>query len=643
MSGTFDTFSYMSPDDFSGRYVQLHEFLTARQLALLDQSDANRAKLDSTEKVQAYAQYMKETFIQKMGGIPKRTCPLNARTVGIIDRGSYTIETVCYTARDGVYVPSTLYIPKGLTQPAPAVLFLSGHEPAARLGDQYQKVCQTLVCAGLIVFAIDTVGQGERRNFYDPARGEYVCNGCNPDHDACGVPSLCTGRFIESYFVSDQLSAVDYMLTRREIDPDRIGVTGCSGGGLQSLCVMTCDDRIAAAAPATFTTTRREIMDTCQSQDAEQIWPGCAAYGFDHFEPYVIFAPKPALILTVSSDFFPIEGAYEVYDALKTIYGLYGKAENIEIFEDNACHAYTLNLADRAAEFFCRVFGIEQRTERHLEALPEEALRVTVSGNVKGDFPDAKVIPDETALLAVECRKNRAGVSPKDWLWEKVQYERIPQPARPRISDDAQCRRTDGYVGRAVMWWVQKRLSAFGVLISSETMDASGEACPVVIALWDHGTRAIQAHEDWIRSRCDEGKQVLVVDLPGVGHIEQANLWYDWLTYRGRGGTLNKLCCDLMFMDDSMAAMQTYHVLRTVDMLKEYLHKGEVSLYCDGQEGVYGIMAGYLTGLPREYGGNLLCSVEKQILSQRPLVYDNTLSYVIPGMLQHFDYDELME
>ncbi len=642
MSEAFQIFSSMSPNDFSGRYVQLHEFLTARQLALLDRGDANRARLNSVEQVREYARYMKETFIEKMGGIPQRTCPLDGRTVSRIDCGSYTIENVVYTARDGVYVPSSLYIPKGLTEPAPAVLFLSGHEPLARRGERYQKVCQTLACAGLIVFAIDTAGQGERRNFYDPATGEYTCNGCNPDHDACGVPSLCTGRFIEGYFMNDQMSAVDYMLTRSEIDPERIGVTGCSGGGLQSLCVMTCDDRITAAAPATFTTTRREIMDTCQSQDAEQIWPGCAAYGFDHFEPYVIFAPKPALILTVSSDFFPIEGAYEVYEAVKKIYGLYGKEENIGIFEDNACHAYTQNLAERAAEFFCRVFGVEQRKEQFLEELPEADLQVTVSGNVRGDFPDAKTIPDETRLLAEECRQNRVGISPKDWLREKVNYERIPQPPRPRISDDKQCLRFDGFVSRAVMWWVQKRLSAYGVLISSEETDASADACPVVIALWDNGTCAIPAHEDWIRAKCSEGKQVLVVDLPGVGHIEQANLWYEWLTYRGRGGTLNKLCGDLMYMDDSMAAMQTYHVLRTVDMLKENLHKREVSLYCDEQEGVYGIMAGYLAGLAREYGSNLLRNVEKQILAQSPLVYDNTLCYVIPGMLRYFDYDELM-
>lgn len=641
MSGNFHVFSNMSPSVFSGRFTQLHEFLDRRQTALLDRHDARRAEIRSREQLQEYASFMRETFIRKMGGIPPRDCPLDARVVKTVECDSFTIESVIYKARDGVYVPSSLYLPKGLTTPAPAVLYLSGHTDEARLNDGYQRVCQTLAGAGLIVFAIDTVGQGERRNFYDPAVGEHRLGPGVQDHDCCGIPSLCAGRFIESYFMNDQMSAVDYMLTRPEIDPTRIGVTGCSGGGLQSLCMMTCDDRIAAAAPATFTTTRRDIMDTCQSQDSEQIWPGCAEYGFDHFEPLMIFAPKPVLLLTVSSDFFPIEGAYEVYDTLKKIYALYDREENLCIFEDPACHGYTLPLAEQAAAFFCRIFGVEQRREFCRRALPISELCCTVSGNVKGDFPDAKTIPDETEALAAVCRAARAGVSPRAWLRERVEFGRIPQPPRPRIADNRNCVHADGYVGRSVMWWVQKGLAAYGVLITRSEFETDGVPCPVVIALWGDGTRAIAEHEEWIRAQCDAHKQVLVVDLPGMGNIRQPHLW-GWSDYRGAYGVLYKMCCDLMYMDDSMAAMQTYHLLRTVDMLRDSMQKQEITLYCDDGEGVYGIMAGYLEGLDREYGEHLLRNVERQILSQRPLRYDNTLSYVIPDMLNHFDYDELM-
>ena len=640
MSGEFQSFLYMSPSTFSGRFTQLHEFLDQRQLALLEKCDEQRAKIDSLEKLQAYADTMRKTFIQKIGGIHERDCPLDARTVDVIDMGDYTIESIVYQARDKVYVPSSLYMPKGLTGPSAAVLFLSGHSDNARMSVRYQEVCQTLACAGLIVFAIDMLGQGERKDFYDPETDSYAVTSAVPDHDCCGVPSLCTGRFIESYFLNDQMSAVDYMLTRPEIDPARIGVTGCSGGGLQSLCMMICDDRIAAAAPATFTTTRREILYTCQSQDSEQIWPGCAAYGFDHFEPFMIFAPKPALLLVASSDFFPIEGAYEVYDTAKKVYALYGKEENLCIYEDNACHGYKQPLAVEAASFFCRVFGVEKWESLTLNALPDEEIQATKTGNVKGDFPDARTIPDETDLLAARLKLCRRRDEAEAWLRKKVWYERIPCAARLRISDRDNERHVGEYVGRSAMWWVQKGLMAHGMMISRETPDTQ-EPRPTVIALWDNGTKAIVEREDWIKARCDEGKQVLVVDLPGVGGIEQAFLW-GWAPYRAAYGTMYKLCCDLMYMDDSMAAMQTYHLLRTVDMLKECLHVDQISFYCDGQEGVYGVMAGYLTGIAREYGDGLLRSVEGQILSQRPLQYDNTLSYVIPGMLEYFDYDEII-
>ena len=640
MSREFEPLTHRAPSSFSGRSTQFHTFLEQRQMPLLQAADERRAKIDSIEKLRAYNAFMRNTFIEKLGGLPVRDCPLNPVTTKVADRGGYVEESVIFNSRRDVYVTASLYLPKGLTEPSPAVLFYSGHTNNARMAPRYQEVCQTLANAGLIVLAMDPTGQGERQNFYDPKEGRVVVPNSVPDHDCCGVPSLCTGRFLAWYFLSDQLAAVDYMLTRPEIDPRRIGVTGCSGGGVQSLLSMTADDRIAAAAPATFVSTRREIQYTCQSQDSEQIWPGCATYGFDHFEPFLIFAPKPVMLLTVSSDFFPIEGAYEVYNEAKRIYSLFGKEENVSIFEDNACHGYTQPLAEQAAVFFCKVFHIAKREGGVRKVLPDREQYVTKCGNVKGDYPDARTIPDETAILAEAMRNRRDPATAKDWLWERVNDARIPCPARPRVDDAPNAAYIGDYTGKSVMWWVQKNLSAFGVLIC-KGQDPLVKPRPTVIALWDNGTRAIADHEDWIKAQCDAGKQVLVTDLPGVGAIEQAHVW-GWSGYRDAYGTMYKMCCDLMYMGDSMAAMQTYHTLRTVDMLKEYWQISDISLYCEGQEGVYGIMAGYLGGIPREYGENLLVSVERQILFQWPLHYDNTLSYVIPGMLQHFDYEELM-
>lgn len=90
---------------------------------------------------------------------------------------------------------------------------------------------------------------------------------------------------MEAYFLCDQMRAVDYMLTRPEIDPNRIGITGNSGGGTQTMAMMAVDDRLAAAAPGTFVTSRRSYLAANDPQDCEQIWFGITQFGYDHINP----------------------------------------------------------------------------------------------------------------------------------------------------------------------------------------------------------------------------------------------------------------------------------------------------------------------------------------------------------------------
>ena len=99
----------------------------------------------------------------------------------------------------------------------------------------------------------------------------------------------------------------DYLCTRPEVDPKKIGITGNSGGGTQSSMAMLWDRRYAAAAPATFIMTREEYLYVGGGQDSEQIWPGFTSNGYDHDDILFAMAPKPVLVLAVDYDFFPIE------------------------------------------------------------------------------------------------------------------------------------------------------------------------------------------------------------------------------------------------------------------------------------------------------------------------------------------------
>jgi len=607
------------------------------------------------EALETHNKEVRRKFLEGLGSIPESDCPLDAKITKTDDMGDYTMEQVVFCVRPGIYATATMYIPKGLTEPSPAILFVCGHSPAGRMRDIYQIASRTLVQAGLIVFELDPMGQGERSNYYDAETDSYLIDRAVPDHDAIGVPAFATGRSLECYFLSDQKRALDYMCTRPEIDPKRLGMTGISGGGTQTSAMILFDDRLAAASPGTFLTTRREIMYTGMAQDSEQIWPGISRHGIDHADVLLQMAPRPINLLAAQYDYFPIEGTREIVDEAKRFYEMYDKGDSIHLFEDRSIHTYSRNMAVSAAAFFTEVFYGEKRTVDNsaLEAFPEEFMYATKTGEVLTGVEDAKSVMDEVREYAAELREKRMALPEekrrelaKQWLQEKVMQYRLPVAFNPRFHNPGNSNvwlQSDGYCAMGISWWSQRRLFSYGTLIRAASNEKNDQL-PTVIAIWRDGTRKTAEHEKWIRSKCDEGKQVLVLDASGVGSNEQ-HLYLPTRSYKEAYGTLYRICCDLIYCDDSLAAMRIYDVLRCIEMLGAYfgIDEENITLYCDDPEGVYGVAAGFLNEkVAMEYGGALLTNFEKEIIGQRALRYDDTLSIVLPGMLEYFDFDELM-
>jgi hypothetical protein len=126
----------------------------------------------------------------------------------------------------------------------------------------------------------------------------------------------------------DGIRAVDYLLTRPEVDPDRIGITGRSGGGTQSAYIAALDDRIIAAAPENFITSFTRLFQSIGPQDAEQNLFGVIKRGIDHADLISVRAPKPLLMITTTRDFFSIQGSRETAKEVTAIYKAYGKESN---------------------------------------------------------------------------------------------------------------------------------------------------------------------------------------------------------------------------------------------------------------------------------------------------------------------------
>src|SRR5439155_13767912 len=146
------------------------------------------------------------------------------------------------------------------------------------------------------------------------------------------------GRHAAHYRTWDAIRALDYLASRPEVDPRRLGCTGNSGGGTLTAYLMALDDRVAAAAPSCYITSLERLFETIGPQDAEQNITGQVAFGMEHADYVTMRAPKPTLICTATQDFFDIQGSWTTFREAKLLYGLVGHGEHVDPFEYNDKH-----------------------------------------------------------------------------------------------------------------------------------------------------------------------------------------------------------------------------------------------------------------------------------------------------------------
>lgn len=154
-------------------------------------------------------------------------CDLNASVLARSRRRGYIVENVVFESRSGFYVTGNLYLPEG-NGVFPAVLQVHGHYPRGKSELHVQAIGATLAKAGFVVLALGTVGYGDRyfQGHLDGAR----------------LPAV--GMSLPGLILWDNIRALDYLCSRKEVDPSRIGVTGSSGGGNQAVYLAAIDERV---------------------------------------------------------------------------------------------------------------------------------------------------------------------------------------------------------------------------------------------------------------------------------------------------------------------------------------------------------------------------------------------------------------
>jgi dienelactone hydrolase len=183
---------------------------------------------------------VRKGLARSFGRFPEADCELEPDLLGTIDRDDYVIERLTFQSRPGVRVTANLYRPEPLKGKCAAVLSVHGHWPWARIDPNVQARCIALAKLGYVCLCVDAFGAGERAVV--PKKGTYHGALLGASLWPAGVPLL-------GLQVYDNRRAVDYLLSRPEVDPDRLAITGASGGGNQTMYAGATDPRLKVVVP----------------------------------------------------------------------------------------------------------------------------------------------------------------------------------------------------------------------------------------------------------------------------------------------------------------------------------------------------------------------------------------------------------
>ncbi|MFU8870209.1 alpha/beta hydrolase family protein, partial [Natronococcus sp.] len=385
---------------------QLPRYLRRLAEPQLERGDERREAIDSIEAAEEHRERVREDFLEALGGLPDERADLNATRTDRLEYDGYAVETVLFESLPDFHVTTNVYVPEGASadDPRPAVLFVCGHAATAKTADGYQQGCIDLARNGFVVLAMDPIGQGERHQFYDPETGAIPISDDSRDyprtntleHTYLARQCMFAGGNLARYFVWDGIRALDYLESRPEVDPDRLGVTGNSGGGMQTSYLMLADDRIAAAAPCCFITSKEAYMRTGQGQDGEQIVHRAIDRGPRYDDFLLAFAPKPALIGAAQSDFLCIEGTHRSYERASSVYDLYDAGDALELTVADSTHGFGPELREATVNWFRRhLLGEAPTFETGNPATEDpERLRCTDAGEVRDAYPDGRTVVD---------------------------------------------------------------------------------------------------------------------------------------------------------------------------------------------------------------------------------------------------------
>lgn len=487
------------------------------------------SRIETEQDLLALQRQAEKHLLAMLGGLPNERTPLHPRITGKIQMDGFRIEKLIFESLPGVYVSALVYVPEDVNRKHPAILVPAGHAENGKV--HYQALCQRLVQRGYVVIAWDPVGQGERSQFWDAKAGKSRYNLICAEHAVLGNLAYLAGTNLARWEIWDGIRAVDYLLTRPEVDPERISITGTSGGGFQAAHIAALDRRIKVAAPSCYITAlpmrvyNRIFQDP--DSDPEQDLYGMISNHVDNAGLLLMMYPRPVFVASAVLDFFPIEGAHKTVREVTELYSKFEHADRVGMTEGYHGHEFSLENQEAAMNFLDHFNGLPARRGLPpVKELDEKTLQCTRTGQVMLEFDDARSLLDVIREYYVQHKDlptrtltqlYYSDLYPRinSWLVDEFQGE---IPGREEVRWEA--RGGSHFEGVTIEKYVLHH-SKYLELPLLYVHKADGVQRQVVLWLGKNGKATAQ---DWtsLKKYLDAGYDIISVDPRGLGETRMA-------------------------------------------------------------------------------------------------------------------------
>ena len=528
------------------------------------EADVAWTKLADRDEYDAYRKAMHAKMMSALGEWPART-PLNARTVATVKKDGYRVEKVIFESMPSLFVTANLFVPDGDGR-RPAIVMSCGHADEGKDCDIYLRACVIAVKQGFVALMYDPYEQGERR--------EFLGVGSTHHHNIIGVKASLLGWSMPLLRIWDGMRAIDYVESRPEVDKERIGFMGQSGGGTMAALMTAVDWRLKATAPSCYLTSLRHLCESMGPQDAEQNIFGQLTFGLNH-TGYVLLPDTKVAVTCRFRDMFSIYGTLDLFRTVQTLAAKLGVADHYALNSAPGPHGWTESTETASVDWMrawlkdetnllpldCtkyRPLDIGFSVKNADQGLAPAERGVTPTGRTM-DLPGARdihmVLRDRLAMAL----KSRPASSPTERNAVAAKLAGVKRPAETRaVVKELAPVDVDGVRLTRVAFVYPDGLELPACWLVPAKPDATK---PPVLMVGRKG-RADWAAE--AQMRLADGASVLVTDITGYGEIGKANAIF----YRAEDCPEEGVSVMLYLMGESMTGRRATDMLVLADWIK---------------------------------------------------------------------------